>query len=82
MSDEQATKMIELLTEIRDELRLVRDTVAPGLDDAAKLQSRLRSATSAFDLARSRIKWSEEHYKDIQPINAVASQRVLVPETP
>jgi hypothetical protein len=50
MSDEQATILTGLLTEIRDELRLVRSAVIPS-NNPADLSDRLIKATSSFERA-------------------------------
>lgn len=76
MSDEQATILIGLLTEIRDELRLVRDTVVPAKDHVTMMRT-LWDTTETFDLAHTMMAKASQ----VQPINAVASQRVPVPET-
>lgn len=92
MNDEQTTALLGLLTEIRDELRLVRSVVLSDNDDPSDLSYRLQRATTTFE----RSQWyktlfglSKEELlaalqaenQRSQPINAVASQRVLVPET-
>lgn len=51
MSDEQATILTGLLTEIRDELRLVRSAVIPS-NNAADLSDRLTHAASSFEKAQ------------------------------
>lgn len=52
MSDEQTTALIGLLTDIRDELRLVRSVVISD-DDPSHLSYRLQCATRTFE----RMQW-------------------------
>lgn len=77
MSDEQAAIMIGLLTEIQDELRLVRAAVMLDKDHVTIMRT-LWENTGPFNLARAMM----AQVSQVPPINAVASQRVPVPETP
>lgn len=51
MSDEQVTALTGVLTEIRDELRLVRSAVIPS-NNPADLSDKLIHAASSFEKAQ------------------------------
>lgn len=70
MNDEQVARLLEVLTEIRDELRLVRSHVVPTTEPW-ELSTRLRAATKSMSDARlaSRCLSVEEFDAALQAIN-------------